>query len=108
MASGMTPEREELVFQVWNKLQLWKTDEQLAQAFNLTLMTKFDDASYKEAYLQIYDKSYLDLINAIGIGAFGEDGWGSNINTAIKEGSARTAVDRIKPIYEDALDAFID
>ncbi len=108
VASGMTPEREELVFQVWNSLQLWKTDEELTEAFELTLMTKFDDEIYIEAYLEIYDKTYLDLINAIGINQFGEDGWGRNINTAIKEGTSRTVVDQIKPIYEDALDDFIE
>lgn len=107
VASGMSAEREELVFQVWNELQLWKTDEELATAFELTLLTKFDDDLYVEAYLEIYDKTYLDLINAIGIGAYGEYGWVSNINGGIREGTARTVVDEIKPIYESALDDYL-
>jgi len=106
VASGMSAEREELVFQVWNSLQLWKTDEELNDAFELTLLTKFDDEIYIEAYLEIYDKTYLDLINAIGISAYGENGWTRNINGAIKDGTSRTVVDQIKPIYETALDDY--
>ncbi len=107
VASGMSAEREELVFQVWNELQLWKTDEELSDAFELTLLTKFDDEIYVEAYLEIFDKIYLDLINAVGIGAFSDNGWGKNINSAIKDGTSRTIVDQIKPIYEDALDDYL-
>ena len=107
VASGMSQEREELVFQVWNELQLWKTDAELADAFELTLMTKFDEEIYIEAYLEIYDKTYLDLINAIGISAYSENGWNRNINGAIREGTSRTIVDQIKPIYEAALDDYI-
>jgi len=107
IASGMTPEREALVFEVWNELQLWKTDQEEADAFELTLLTKFDDEIYIEAYLQVFDKTYLDLINAVGISAYGENGWTRNINSAIKTGTSRTVVDQIKPIYETALDDYI-
>jgi hypothetical protein len=62
---------------------------------------------YIEAYLEIFDKTYLDLINAIGISAYSENGWGRNINGAIKEGTSRTIVDQIKPIYETALDEYV-
>jgi len=108
IASGMTPEKEALVFQVWNELQLWKTDEQLRDAFELSLMTKFDDEIYVEAYLDIYDKTYLDLCNAIGISAYSENGWRRNVNLAIREGTARTVMDQIKPIYEAALEAYLN
>jgi len=108
VASGMTPEREELVFQVWNSIQLWKTNEELTEAFELTLLTKFDEDIYVEAYLEIYDKVYLDLINAIGIGAYTENGWTRNINGAIKDGTSRTIVDQIKPIYEAALEDYVE
>ena len=107
VASGMDAEREELVFQVWNELQLWKTDAEETDAFELTLLTKFDEEMYIEAYLEIFDKTYLDLINAIGISAYSENGWGRNINGAIKEGTSRTIVDQIKPIYETALDEYV-
>ncbi len=107
VATGMDPVREELVFQVWNEIQLWKTDSELADDFELTLLTKFDEEIYIEAYLEIYDKTYLELITSIGIGSFGGDSWNTNIITAIREGSSRTAVDRIKPIYQTALDDYL-
>lgn len=107
VASGMTPEREAFVFTVWNELQLWKTEKESDDAFELTLLTKFDDQLYVDAYLQVYDKVYLDIVNAIGISAYNENGWARNINVAIKDGSSRTAVEQIKPIYETALDDYL-
>ncbi|MCF7925542.1 MAG: extracellular solute-binding protein [Candidatus Izimaplasma sp.] len=103
MASGMEPDREALVFEVWNELQLWKSDTEADTDFATVLMTKFDEQKYIDAYIDVYDKVYLDLINAIGIGAYSENGWARNINIAIREGNARTTVDTIKPIYEAAL-----
>jgi len=103
VASGMTAEKQELVFKVWNELQLWKTDAGYELEFEDTLVTKFDKEEYVEAYLEIYDMIYLDLINAVGIGAYSENGWRRNINLAIREGTARTVMDAIKPIYDAAL-----
>jgi len=107
MASGMTPEREELVFQVWSGMQLWKTSEELAEEYELILITKFDEITYVEAYLAVYDKIYFDLIAAMTISPFSEDGWGRNINAGIKDGTSRTLVDQIRPIYENALDEYL-
>lgn len=107
VASGMTPEKEELVFKVWNELQMWKTDEGYETEFEVTLMTKFDEAIYVEAYLAIYDKVYLELINAVGISAYSESGWRRNINIGIREGTSRTVMDTIAPIYRDALDIYL-
>ncbi len=107
VASGMTAAKEELVFRVWNELQMWKTDAGYETEFENTLITKFDQAIYVEAYLEIYDKIYLDLINAVGIGSYGEYGWRRNINLAIREGTARTVMDSIKPIYDAALEDYL-
>jgi maltose-binding protein MalE len=107
LASGMDPEKEELTFEVWNALQLWKTPQEEKDEFELSLLTKFDDELYIDAYMDVYDKVYLDLINALGISAYSENGWTRNINTAIKEGNARTVVDSIRPIYEAALDDYL-
>jgi fructooligosaccharide transport system substrate-binding protein len=104
----MTPERQALVFQVWNELQIWQTEAEMEASFELSLMTKFDQDEYVEAYLAIYDKVYLDLINAIGIGAYSENGWRRNVNLAVREGTARTVMDQIKPIYEAALEAYLN
>jgi len=108
IASGMTPERQALVFRVWNELQIWQTEAEMAASFELSLMTKFDQDEYVEAYLAIYDKVYLDLINAIGIGAYSENGWRRNVNLAVREGTARTVMDQIKPIYDAALEAYLN
>ena len=108
VASGMTAKREELVFEVFNALQLWRTDAELKQEFEFALMTKFDKPIYVEAYISVYDKVYLDLINAVGIGAYGEGGWRRNINVAIKEGNARTVVEGIKPAYDTALANYLN
>mgnify|MGYP000368569013 CR=1 FL=1 len=107
VASGMTPEREELVFKVWNALQIWLTDEEAAEAFELSLLTKFDDELYITAYMDVYDKVYLDLINAIGISAYSENGWTANINGAIRDDNARTVMDSIAPIYAAALEDYL-
>ncbi len=108
IASGMTAEKEALAFQVWNELQIWKTDEELKDDFELSLLTKFDNEIFVEAYLEIYDKVYLELINALGVGAYTDVGFRTVINRAIREGTARTEVDRIKPTYEDALFNFFN
>ncbi len=107
LASGMSPEREELVFRVWNAIQLWKTDEETNNDFELSLLKKFDQQNYVDAYLSVYDNVYLDITNAIGISAYSENGWVRNISTAIKDGTSRTKVDAIKPVYETALEDYL-
>jgi fructooligosaccharide transport system substrate-binding protein len=107
VASGMTPERQELVFKVWNELQIWKTNEQLKNDFELALLMRFDQEKYVEAYLDIYDKIYLELINALGISPYGANGFRARINAGIREGNARTVVDEIKPIYDAALEDYL-
>ena len=107
LASGVTPEKEALAFQVWNELQLWKTEVQLKDSFELSLSTKLDDLIYIEAYLEIYDKTYLELCNAIGISTYGENGWRRNINISIKNGTSGILMDQIKPVYEAALEAYL-
>jgi len=109
IASGMTPARQELVFRVWNELQLWKTEAQYELDFELSLITKFDKQIYIDAYMSIYDKVYLELIYAIGISAYNpEHGYRARINAAIREGISRTVVDEIKPIYDAALEAYLN
>lgn len=108
VASGMSAEREELVFTVWNELQLWKSPTQEAFAFELSLVTKFDDQLSIDAYMAVYDKVYLDIMNSLGISAYGENGWTANINRAIKDGTSRTAVEAIRPVYETALEDYLE
>jgi maltose-binding protein MalE len=108
LASGMTAEREALVFEVWNELQLWKTDEELKDAFEVSLITKFNDELYVEAYLDIYDQVYLEIINALGISAYSANGWRANVNAGIKNGTSRTLMDQIEPIYAAELEKYLN
>src|SRR5690606_5757872 len=52
IASGMSEAKEELVFQVWNEIQLWKTDQQFKNEFETTLMQRFNDEASIEAFLR--------------------------------------------------------
>jgi fructooligosaccharide transport system substrate-binding protein len=109
VASGMTPEREQLAFQVWNELQLWKTETQMAFEFELLLNTRFDRENYVTAYMQIYDSIYLELIDALGISTYNaEYGFRSRVNFAIREGDIRTVMDAIRPTYQLELDKYLE
>lgn len=108
LASGMSSEREELVFEVWNALQLWKTEEELKSEFEISLITKFDKQIYVDAYLEIYDGIYLELVNALGINPYSENGWRRNINAGIEEGTYRTLMGQIEPIYNTALSDYLE
>ena len=107
LASGLSPAKEELAFQVWNEIQLWKTDEEFKDEFETTLIKRLNDDASIAAYLDIFDKTAVDLINAIGISRYGATGWTANINVGIREGSARTKMDEIRPIYEEALSNYL-
>jgi len=108
IASGMSEAKEELVFQVWNEIQLWKTDQQFKNEFETTLMQRFNDEASIEAFLEIYDKAQRDLIGAIGIGRYAANGWTANINAAIKNGETRTKMDEIYPVYAEALEKYLN
>ncbi|VEU82814.1 extracellular solute-binding protein [Acholeplasma hippikon] len=108
IAAGLSETKEELAFRVWNALQLWQTDEEFRDEFELTLISRLNDEKSVEAYLAIYDKTQLDLLNALGISQYDTaTGWMARINTGIKTKSSRTAMDEIKPIYEAALEAYL-
>src|SRR5690606_4788999 len=107
LASGLSAAKEELAFQVWNEIQMWKTDEEFRDEFEVTLIQRFNDEASIEAYLSIFDKTTLDLINALGISRYGATGWTAAINVGIRTGTARTEMDRIRPAYETALEEYL-
>lgn len=107
LASGLSAAKEELAFQVWNEIQMWKTDEEFRDEFEVTLIQRFNDEASIEAYLSIFDKTTLDLINALGISRYGANGWTAAINVGIRTGTARTEMDRIRPAYETALEEYL-
>lgn len=107
IAAGLSAAKEELAFKVWNGLQLWQTEEEFKDEFELTLISRLNDEASVEAYLKIYDKTQLDLLNSLGISQYGATGWMAKINTGIKTKTSRTAMDEIKPIYQDALEKYL-
>lgn len=107
LASGLSETKEALAFQVWNEIQLWKTSEELEMEFYATLVQRFNDEASIDAYLDIYDKTTLDLTGALGISRFAANGWYGAANLAILNGDARGEMDRIRPAYEDALATYL-
>lgn len=104
IAAGMSAEKEELAFKVWNELQLWKTDEENKAQFRVTVEQRLDHAPSVEALLSVWDKTNLELIDALGISSFDPtSGFNTIINKGIKEANSRTAAETIQPIYEEAL-----
>ncbi len=118
LASGMTPEREELVFEVWNALQVWRDEAELRDEFELTLLGRFDEEIYVEAYMEIFDSVYFELLHALGINRYQPpNGFYVTLNPALKGDllgeddqplDPRSAMDAIRPIYQAALDDYLD
>lgn len=108
IANGMTPQKEEMVFKIWNELQLWQTEEEENTNYLYSLHSKFDNISSIEAYLEVHDKVYLDLTNLIGVSPYSENGWTRNINTAIEDRTYRHVMDAIEPTYSQALLYYLD
>lgn len=95
--------KEELAFEVWNRIQLWDTEEQLERAFQNRLANIFDEQKHIDVMLEISSKVYLDINEQLGIPAFGSSSWQINVNSGIAEGSVRARMEQILPIYEAAL-----
>jgi fructooligosaccharide transport system substrate-binding protein len=111
VASGMTAEREALVFEVWNALQLWKSESELETEFEISLLTRFDQQNYVDAYMEIYDSIYLEPINALGISPYApEVGYRGQINIAVREREEdpRSIMDAIHDPYQDAFDDYLE
>lgn len=107
LASGLSETKEALAFQVWNEIQMWKTNTELSDEFYATLVQRFNDEASIDAYLNIFDKTTLDLTGALGISRFAANGWYGAANLAISNGDARGEMDKIRPAYEDALATYL-
>lgn len=107
LSSGLSPAKEALAFQVWNEIQMWKTDTEFSDEFYATLVQRFNDEASIDAYLSIFDKTALDLTGALGISRFAANGWYGAANLAIANGDARGEMDKIRPAYEDALASYL-
>lgn len=107
LSSGLSAKKEELAFRVWNELQVWQTEEEFKSEFEMNLKSIFKDTQSIEAYLSIYDKTKLDLMNSLGISPYGYNGWTTKINVGIKNKTSKTAMEEIKSFYEAALNAYL-
>lgn len=108
LASGMTQEKEQLAFNVWVELQRWRTEEEMKEEFRLSLIAKFEKEIYTEAFMSLYDKGYIDDLDALGISGFSADGYMTNINRGIANGDYRTRLESIIPIYQTALNNYYE
>lgn len=109
LASNMEAEKEALVFQAWNALQQSQEENPLTpyEGFELVLAQRFDKEIYVEAYMQVYDKVYLDLIGGLGISQWTVGSWNVEIAAGIKDKSFRTRVNSIKATYTAALNDYL-
>lgn len=108
LAAGHSAERRELAFKVWNAVQIWETEGITPEeGFRDTLMTRFEDELYVDAYMTIYDKAYVEFLNSIGVGAYSPNSLKLTLNAGIRDGELRSAVESIVGIYETMLGQFI-
>lgn len=99
--------KEELAFEVWNKVQLWDTPEMLDQAFENRLGGIFDDQRHIDIGMSISKNVFLDISEQLGISAFGATSWQVNVNSGISEGSVRSRLEEILPVYQTALAEYL-
>lgn len=107
VAAGLSKEKEELAFRVWNALQVWKTEQQFKDDFETVLIQRIDNQDSIDAFLSVYDKTSIDLLNALGISQYDSQiGWMSKINAGLKDGSYRTLMEEIYDTYATALEKY--
>lgn len=99
--------KEELAFEVWNRLQLWEDDAQREINYEVSLGRIFDDQKHIELFMEIYQNVYFDIHEQIGIASFGADAWQVNVNTGVVNKSTRTEMERILPIYTAAYQSYL-
>lgn len=99
--------KEELAFEVWNRIQLWESEEEFGEAFRDSLIKTFDDSKHVDVYMEIYNKIYFDIHGQLGIGAYSQNAWQIRVNTGIKDGTTRTELNSIIDVYREALNKFL-
>lgn len=99
--------KEELAFEVWNRIQVWETLGSYADNFEDSLIRTFDEEKFIDVYMQIYDRVYYDAYEDIGISMFGASSWYAAINAGVKDGSTRSKIEEIIDVYEEYLLRFL-
>lgn len=99
--------KEELAFEVWNRIQLWETLQSYEENFEDWLVKIFDEEKFVDVYMQIYNKVYYDAYTDLGFSQYGEHSWYSRVNLGVKDNTTRTKMEEITDVYEEALDRFL-
>ena len=99
--------KEELAFEVWNRIQTWDELQSYRENFEDSLIKTFDNQKYIDVYMEIFDKIYYDAYEDLGISQYGPNSWYSRVNSGIKDGSSRAKMAEILDIYQEALDAYL-
>ncbi|WP_026391560.1 ABC transporter substrate-binding protein [Haploplasma modicum] len=104
--------KQELAFQVWNELQLWRSNAEGTREFKAVLKSRLREDIYVDAFLEIYEGIYLEILDDLGIPSYGANSWRPTIASTIRgengvSGDPRSALAAIKPIYQDALDKYL-
>lgn len=106
MASGMTQQRKELVFNVWYDMQRWISEEQSLEEFTFILEQRLEKPIYVDAYLTVYDKAYKSILETLMSG-YATGSFKGEINAGIRDNSFKTRLGQIKGIYKDLLDQYL-
>lgn len=102
-------DKEELSFEVWNRLQLWNSEEEMANNFEDRLKRAFEDEIYVEVFMDIYDKSYFDIFADLNVASTHVGmAWQTQVVHGIKDGTTRNKIEAIMSIYEEALKNFFE
>lgn len=107
LSNGHTDTKSRLAFNVWNALQIWETEYTPEEGFRISLEDKFNNELYIDAYMTVYDKTYVEFLNSIGIGSYSVNSLKRAINGGIPDGTYRTKIAEIVPTYETFLDSYL-
>lgn len=107
LAAGHSLDKTELTFKVWNDIQIWEGELDPEEAYRLSLADKFDDEIYIDAYMTVYNKTYVEFLNSIGVGSYSPNSLKLALNVGIPTGDHRTNIESIVPSYETFLRQFV-
>lgn len=99
------PITDEVIFRVWNDLQVWKTDEEQMAIYQIQLMSIFDDSQSVEAQLSIVENRYNDPMFAIDIDHYSEGGYYFEVAKSIREGYISSLMESLNDAYQHLINS---
>lgn len=107
LSAGHPGSKNELAFKVWVDLQLWEGEYTPEQGFRISLEDKFETELYIDAYMTVYDSTYVEFLNSIGVGSYSSNSLKLALNGGIVAGDYRSRINAIVPVYETFLDQYL-